>query len=465
MTVHQAAQHGPQPGIGARALRSPMGRLATGWWIDRPALAGMIRVYFPLSRLWAAVDISGDDLDRFIAETGLRIPGWLRGRTARTLQRIHICRQAALAATKARDAAFWAPEAPAQSELARLEQARIAASDSYMNSRLGFWSLRAFARLRPVRLEVQDPDTVFAEVVDGLRDRAQWFAPPEDVAIERSHDLIVGPNRRDYWLRLRSPAAHMNDVFTVRVREPMNVADPPTVIYASGVGMETDQWSDPLGDFAAFLDRGLRVVEVQAPWHGARRPEGYWSGEPFFSTAPLGPIRFFQTQAKETAILMRWARRTSAGPVALAGVSLGALASQLIADIAHDWQAELQPDAMFIITVADRLDLLTFDSALARGLGLDRALTKAGWTPEMLAKLRSLTDPLHAPVMGPDKVVMVLGTRDSVTPYARGAAMAESWGVPPENLFVGRRGHFSTPINVLRDQRSLDRIAAVLHAG
>ena len=460
MTDTLAGVLGPQPGLGARAMLSPMGRLASGWWIDRPALSAMIRVYFPLSRMWAVADLAGGDVDRFIRESGVRVPGWLRGSTARALVRIDGCREAASAATAARDAAFWAAEAPSQQVLARLERQRLVAGESYMNSRLALWPLRAFSRLRPVRLDVHGPDEVFAEAAAGLDDRARWFAPESDTAIERSHALAGGPGRRDYWLRLRSPA--LGDIFTVHVREPLDVVDSPTVIYGSGIGMEPDLRCDPMGDFAALVERGMRVIELQAPWHGARRPAGYWSGEPFFATAPLGPIRFFQAQAKETAALIRWARQTSAGPVALAGVSLGALSAQLIADIARDWPAEFRPDAMFQLTAADRLDLLTFDSALARGLGLDKALTRARWTPALLARLRPLTDPIRPPVMGPDKVIMVLGTKDSVTPYALGAAMAQVWGLPPENLFVGRRGHFSTPISVQRDQRSFDRLAAVL---
>ncbi|MGF1627555.1 MAG: alpha/beta hydrolase family protein [Alphaproteobacteria bacterium] len=461
MSDSPAVVRGPQGGLGARALLSPVGRLATGWWIDRPALAAMIRVYFPLSRMWAAAELAGRDVDRFVEESGVRVPGWLRGRVARALVRIADCREAARAATAARDAAFWDDAASPHQLLWRRERARQAACDRAMNSRLALWPLRAFARLRPVRIEVHGPEAVFAEVAAGLDDRARWFAPDPAAAIERSHELI-GQGRRDYWLRLRSPAPHMGDLFTVHVREPLDVADPPTVIYGSGVGIEPDLGCDPMGDFSALVARGMRVIELQAPWHGARRPAGYWSGEPFFATAPLGPIRFFQAQARETAALIQWARQTSRGPVALAGISLGALAAQLVADVARDWPVEFRPDAMFLLTAADRMDLLTFDSALARGLGLDRALTRAGWTPELLERLRPLTDPMRPPVMGPDKVIMVLGTRDSVTPYALGAAMAKVWGLPPENLFVGRRGHFSTPINVLRDQRPFDRLAEVL---
>lgn len=460
MSESTAAFSGPPPSLGLRTLQSPMGRIATGWWIDRPALAAVVGVYFPLSRLWAAANVADGDFDRFVAINGARIPGWLRGRVCRALDRVATCQRDVETATAARDAAFWGPVAPSQDELARLEQNRLLACDRHMNSRLAFWPLRATMRTPSIRLEIASPAEVSAATEAGLRDRAAWFAPPGDVTIEKSHVLTTVQGRRDYWLRMRSPA--LGDLFTVHVREPADAVDPPTLIYGSGIGMETDQWSDPLGDFAAFVDRGMRVIEVQAPWHGARRLPGYWSGEPFLATAPMGPIRFFQAQAQETAALIRWARQNSRGRVALAGVSLGALASQVIADVARDWPETLRPDAMILLTAADRLDLLTFDSALARGLGMDKALPRAGWTPSMLAKLRSLTDPIRPPVMGPDNVIMVLGTKDSVTPYARGAAMAQVWGLPETNLFVGRRGHFSTPINVLRDQRPIDRLAEVL---
>lgn len=461
MTEPLAATAGPQPGLGVRALQSPIGRIASGWWIDGPALAAMLRVYFPLSRLWAASELSGTDVDAFAAAAGVRIPGFLRARTARALARVADARAAAEAAVGARDAAFWSPEPPLHDRLLHLERARLAACDRYLTSRLAFWPLRPFVRLRPARLDsVERPEAVLPQTEAGLADRSGWFAPPPETAIAQSHVIRRRPNRRDYWLRFRSPV--LGDTVTVHVREPVHVADPPTVIYGSGIGMEPDQWCDPMGDFAAFVERGARIIELQAPWHGARRPAGYWSGEPFFATAPMGPIRFFRAQAQEIAALVGWARQTSRGPVALAGVSLGALAAQLVADVARDWPPDLQPDAMFLLTAADRLDLLTFDSALARGVGLDRALTRAGWTPELLAGLRPLTDPIRPPVMGPERVVMVLGTRDSVTPYALGAAMARLWGLPPENLFVGRRGHFSTPISVLRDQRPIDRLAEVL---
>ena len=59
-------------------------------------------------------------------------------------------------------------------------------------------------------------------------------------------------------------------------------------------------------------------------------------------------------------------------------------------------------------------------------------------------------------------IVMVLGMRDDVTPYARGAAMAERWGVPADNLFRRDQGHFSVPVGLMSDPEPLTRLVARL---
>ena len=46
---------------------------------------------------------------------------------------------------------------------------------------------------------------------------------------------------------------------------------------------------------------------------------------------PLGFIALFQAWVAEVAALIAWARQTSDGPVAVGGVSLGALAAQMVA--------------------------------------------------------------------------------------------------------------------------------------
>ncbi len=59
-------------------------------------------------------------------------------------------------------------------------------------------------------------------------------------------------------------------------------------------------------------------------------------------------------------------------------------------------------------------------------------------------------------------MVAVLGRADSVTPYALGKALLERWGVPPENVFARRQGHFSAAIGAFRDVRHLDRLHQII---
>ena len=55
-------------------------------------------------------------------------------------------------------------------------------------------------------------------------------------------------------------------------------------------------------------------------------------------------------------------------------------------------------------------------------------------------------------------MILVLGRRDTVTPFAEGAALARRWKVAPENLFLWRGGHFTTPLGLLRDPAPLERL-------
>jgi hypothetical protein len=60
--------------------------------------------------------------------------------------------------------------------------------------------------------------------------------------------------------------------------------------------------------------------------------------------------------------------------------------------------------------------------------------------------------------MAPEDIVVVLGRRDNVTPYARGAALVARWGVPQSNLFQRELGHFSVPLGLLGDRQPLTRL-------
>src|SRR3546814_2991848 len=80
-----------------------------------------------------------------------------------------------------------------------------------------------------------------------------------------------------------------------------------------------------------------------------------FGGEPAMAQGPLGFLKLFAAWGAEVAVLIDWARRQGSGSVALGGVSLGALTSQLTAVAARDWPAELRPDALLLIASSQDL--------------------------------------------------------------------------------------------------------------
>ena len=93
--------------------------------------------------------------------------------------------------------------------------------------------------------------------------------------------------------------------------------------------------------------------------------------------------------------------------------------------------------------------------------GADNAKAK-GWTPEQVEAYLGLLDPRGTAPIAPDRIVTLLGNRDTVTPFASGLPLIRSWGVPAANTFVWNRGHFSVPMTLIRDQAPLRRFCELV---
>jgi hypothetical protein len=201
------------------------------------------------------------------------------------------------------------------------------------------------------------------------------------------------------------------------------------------------------------------VVRIEAPWHNRRRKHGFYGGEPFLAAPPLSGLDLFSAEVREIAALVAWCRRTSRGRVGVGGTSLGALASQLAATHSRHWPAACRPDVVFLGTTTDDVGGLSFESSLARLVGVPDLLAASGWTAAAFDRWRPLTDPLADPPLPPEDIIMVLGQADDVTPFERGRAMAARWRIPERNLFVRNLGHFSTALDLLRDPAPAHRLA------
>jgi pimeloyl-ACP methyl ester carboxylesterase len=435
-------------------FRGPLGDVLFRPWLDPLALRTVVQGYLPLSRAWAAALVAQGDSARFFAE----LPGPARqpAATGRALAKV-VQRGSAHNATAARwEAGYFGAAEGEPEDLVALELARHRASHRLMAARSAFLPL--LGRLPPVKWQVTGPEEVAAGHAARLDDPKRAFPMPESVPVEASR-TVAGADGAVSWLRYRAPV--LGDAAWARVSAPEGVPDPPTLISLHGICMEPEMWrglADPLaGDAAARF----RVISPEGPWHGRRRLAGWYGGEPIMAWGPRGLIELFQAWVAEVAVLVRWARQTGRGPVAVGGVSLGALTAQLVAVAAKHWPAEVRPDALYLVGTSGALLDIT-ENRLARAVGLGPRIAAAGWTRETLRRWLPLLEPAGSPAMAAEKVVMVLGARDDVTPPAGGLALARFWGVPDANLFLRRQGHFSVALGLMHDPAPLRRLTAIL---
>jgi hypothetical protein len=457
--IRQAERAG---GSTIQASRQVMAALARPWF-DRAALWSLTRWYFPLSRAWAAASVADGSIERFReALPADRLPLTARLGLGPALHRTAELKAQAEAAEAGWRRTFFDAEEADPRALFLSERRRRRASHAYMMARSSFALVRLGAAFPPVRWDIPGVPWAMERAQSLLADPARAYALPDPPPrIVRSRPL-AGEDHTDSWLRFPSPSKAMNDEAWARVREPLGVADPPTLIYLHGLGVEFESLDGVADEMDAVVAMGVRLVRLEAPWHNRRRRAGFYGGEPFLSGQPLAGVELFLAVVRELGLLIEWARTQGTAPVAVGGTSMGALASQLVATRASDWRPTARPDAVILVTTSDDLGGLAYHSSLARATGLPQALEKAGWTPELLASFRPLVDPVGQPAIDPADIVMVLGMRDDVTPYARGAAMAERWGVPADNLFRRDQGHFSVPVGLMSDPEPLTRLVARL---
>jgi pimeloyl-ACP methyl ester carboxylesterase len=436
---HRLARHGRYA-----VLHGALGDVVLRPWFDVVALYTVAHWYLPLSRAWAAAqtpDARGGDLSEAF------------------VRRVAAGRTDYDAAEAAWRADLFGRDERSAEHLLAATKARQEAAQRHMTTR-GYGVTGHLRRRFPgVRWQVPRPDVVEAAQGARLAGPEAAFPAPEVPAVERSRAL-PGPFGREYWLRFRAPVS--GDTAWAHVYEPEGAVDPPSLIFLHGIGMETEFWQDLEDNVSALAAQGLRVIRPEGPWHGRRRPEGWYGGEPAIATAPLGLIELFQAWAAEVAVLTAWARAHGSARVGLSGVSLGSLTSQMIAVASARWPAAQRLDALLLVATTGDMMALAESGSLSRALGLWPAMEAAGWSHAALDRWRPLLEPAAPPGLPPDRIWMLLGATDDLTPFAGGLELARRWGVPAENLFRRRQGHFSVSLGLARDAAPLVPIRRAL---
>ncbi|WP_340117262.1 hypothetical protein [Pelagibius sp. 7325] len=450
----------------------PLGALVMRPWYDRLAVKLVPQWYFPLSRAWAAALECGGDGAAFAEALGLAdFPGGLCGRrlrralaATRELAQVH-----AGAEAHWRDLFFASGAAEAPPPAAALVAAEIArrkASHNLMAARRFFLCIRK--RVPRLRWELPRPEDMPSPQAL-LGDGGTCIRRDGMPAVEQSHPVRCAFGWQS-WIRFPAPGLP-GDTAWAQVIEPEGVTNPPTLISLHGICVESEHWGasmDSIDITPALALKGLRIIRPEGPWHGRRRLPGTFGGEPAMAQGPLGFLKLFAAWGAEMPVYVDWARRRSGGQgsskVAIGGVSLGALTSQLSAVAARDWPAALRPDALILIACSESLHGVAFQGSLAAAIGLPDRLREKGWSLDDIDRYLPLMEPRGEAVMAPDKIVMALGEADDLTPFDGGLALARRWQVPPANLFLRNQGHFTVAFDLARRPQPLDRLVEILKA-
>jgi hypothetical protein len=446
-----------------RMMRQFAGLALANPLFDSFGIWALKRWYFPISRLWAAARVAHGEPAQFHAAVPMqgRLEDSVRLRAA--LARFEEARAAVNALEAEWLRVFFGADDTAPAYRTAVEAARLNRRHAYNGTRRGFRFMLS-RNVPRVKTDIRSPDEADAIYGPAITDFAAAIAPPETMPpVERSRS-VAGAIGDDYWIRFKSPSERLGDVVYARVHEPRGAVDPPTIIFGHGVCVEFDHWHGLVDESQALCAAGMRVIRPEAPWHGRRVPPGYFGGERVLGTFPLGIVDAMLGAVREWSVMINWARSTSRGPVVLGGSSLGALTSQLVACAAHDWPEPLRPEALFLITHCGRMADAVLTGALSEMFFTAREVEAKGWTPALAERYISLIDPKRAPAMPPERIVSVLGEKDTITPFVSGKPLVESWGVPAQNTFIWPRGHFSVPMTLIRNDAPTRRFCEIVRA-
>ena len=443
-------------------LRSPASSLFLRPAFDRLAVPALTRLYFPLSRAWAAGLAADGDVDRLIAQLPAleKKPGAAR----RALRRLAPRAEAYGEATRRWQEALFGGSMAGTANLGALEAGRASAAQALMAGRLAFLGAHIGTPFDAVAWSIAPRDEVMARHGHRLTGVSARFPLPDaPPPIEESRS-IEGNGFSTNWLRAPSRVGDGADTLWARVERPLGEGPHPVLIFTHGIAMETEFWQEVDGPAQRLAAAGLVVVRPEGPFHGRRRVPGSYGGEPVWGRGPMGLLDYFEAHVRELGILTAWARRTFGAAVAVGGVSLGALTAQLAVTAASHWRACARPDAAFLVTTSDSIVTVAQEGGLPVALGTRAKMAESGWTDKSLGQWAPLLDPVDLPAVPADRIVMVLGRRDTLTPYPQGQRLARRWGVTGENLFLHDLGHFTASLSLYRDFGPFDRLRAVLAA-
>ena len=430
-------------------------------WLDEAALKLITRWYFPISRAWAAALAADGDVRAFLK--ALPCGPVSQRLLPRALAAVN-ARKRTLADAQYRWETAFFTSGPA---IAEIEGERLTAAQALMSSRSAFLPMHSIDPFPAVAWDVEQPASVHERHAPRLKPAAAFRVDADLKNIEASRGFRSGSGVQG-WIRFPSPVSDVGDTAWARIASPCrasmrgSASGMPSLIFCHGIGMEPEFWKEQRLALNSFVGDGIRVIRPEAPWHGRRRAQGFYGGEPILARGPGGLLDYLHAAVREIGTLIAWARTTRGGPVALAGISLGALTAQVVATAAIHWPGDMRPDALFLIAPSISITRVTFEGSLTQSLGVPEAVLRAGWTAAAIEQWRPLLEPVGPPVVDPDQIVVVLGETDDVTLAEGGEELVDAWRVPAANVFRFPAGHFTTSLALMRGGPPVRRFSSLM---
>ena len=443
------------PSPNYKYLEGLKGKLFMAPWFDAIALNIVARWYCPLSRAWAAATISGGSPELFgneIAASGLNCDQYLR-----VLNKVSKSNQEFSEICNTWETYFFDKENPNPNDLIESQISLVAGEHRQLSMRRYFFSLRP--HIQPLKLSIATPQEVESIHTNLLKENP--FPSPPTAKIDKSAS-VYGEWGEEFHLKTPVPFCKKNDIVRAQVFMPHDGNIKGTFICLHGILLDPAMWNNLAYPVKALTREGIRVVLPTGPWHGRRTPKGQFGGENILRCGPLGFIEALRRWVPEVAIWTRWARSTSPSPVGLGGVSLGGLCAQLSSTAANDWPDSDRHDALILITTSGDMNDVAFNSNIGDKLNLTREIKRKGWTTQTLKRWLPLLQPTIRPPLMRNKIVMLLGSADRLTPFEGGLLLSRNWEVPEENLFIRRQGHFTGALGLSHDSTPLKRFVEIL---
>ena len=301
----------------------------------------------------------------------------------------------------------------------------------------------------------RDVDAVFAPPPASVKIRAERGRGPDTgggrVELVRfpSPYVPINPDVRKAYLRHEQNA-------TARAQHWRHDSGPrPTLIVIHGFGASPAWFNTMFFSLNAFFAEGWDIVLFTLPFHGGRRgPRSPFNGAEIFSGGFSWLNEGILQAICDLRVLLAYLQRSGAPRAGVTGLSLGGYTTAVLASVAGTLDFAIPNATVCSVPLVMRQ---WFPSNVAQSL-LARA---RGLSTELLSEALSIHSPLsYEPRLPRERLMVVAGLGDRLTPPEHSVMLWEHWGKPQLRWFPGshvlhfQRGDY---LDAMRELMSVPR--------